>query len=46
MAKQIDKIRDTLFKPDSVVKSKTDDSVEMFYKLFANTPVTQKYLVF
>lgn len=38
------KIQETLSNPDSVKRSKTDAEVELFYKLYASTPVTRKYL--
>jgi len=41
---QIDKIRDTLSNPDIIVKSKTDPEVELFYRHYVITPVTEKYL--
>lgn len=30
--------------PDIVVKSRTDPDVELFYKYYEDTPVTEKYL--
>jgi len=44
MIGQNDKITETILNPDIVIVSKTDKNVEMFYKLFPKTPVTQKYL--
>jgi hypothetical protein len=44
MSVQIDKIRDTLINPDMIVKSRTDDAVELFYRHYNATPVTEKYL--
>jgi len=41
---QIDKIRDTLSNPDIIVRSKTDPEVELFYRHYVITPVTEKYL--
>lgn len=44
MAGQIEKIQDTLMNPDIVVRSRTDLDVQLFYKLYSRTPVTEKYL--
>jgi hypothetical protein len=44
MSGQIDKIQDTLLSPDMVVRSKTDPDVELFYRYYDITPVTEKYL--
>jgi len=44
MSGQIDKIQDTLLNPDIIVKSKTDPEVELFYRYYEITPVTEKYL--
>lgn len=44
MRSQIDKIQDTLLNPDRIVKSKTDPDVELFYRRYSTTPVTEKYL--
>nr|MDO8079365.1 hypothetical protein [Candidatus Freyarchaeota archaeon] len=44
MSRQIDKIQETLMNPDIVVKSRTDPDVELFYKYYEDTPVTEKYL--
>lgn len=44
MSGQLDKIRNTLINPDIIVKSRTDDSVELFYLHYNTTPVTEKYL--
>jgi len=41
---QIGKIHKTLSKPDIIVKSRTDPEVELFYRHYAITPVTEKYL--
>jgi len=41
---QLDKIRDTLIHPDMIVKSRTDNAVELFYMYYYTTPVTKKYL--
>jgi len=44
MTNQIVNIKETLKDPDIIVRSKIDSQVELFYKLFKNTPVTEKYL--
>jgi hypothetical protein len=44
MSGQIDKIQDTLLNPDMIVRSKTDSEVELFYRHYDVTPVTEKYL--
>ena len=41
---QINKIQDTLLNPDIIVRSKTDQDVELFYLHYDNTPITEKYL--
>lgn len=41
---QIDKVQDTLSNPDIIVKSRTDPEVELFYRHYYITPVTEKYL--
>ena len=44
MAGQIDKIQETLLNPDVIVRSRTDSNVELFYRHYNVTPVTEKYL--
>ncbi len=44
MSRQIDKIQNTLGCPDMIVKSRTDYDVELFYRHYSTTPVTEKYL--
>lgn len=44
MKDQIEKIRETLINPDVIVRSRTDSHVELFYKHYNITPVTEKYL--
>lgn len=44
MQGQIDKIRETLIDPDIIVRSRTDSNVELFYRYYNITPVTEKYL--
>ena len=41
---QIDKIQETLKSPDVIVNSRTDHEVELFYRHYNKTPVTEKYL--
>ncbi len=44
MSGQIGKIQDTLASPDIVVRSRTDPDLELFYRHYDVTPVTEKYL--
>jgi len=44
MLGQIDRIEHTLLKPDTIVRSRTDPQVELFYRLYKGTPVTEKCL--
>ena len=44
MLGQIDKIQETLSNPDIIVRSRTDPDVELFYRHYDITPVTEKYL--
>jgi hypothetical protein len=44
MKGQVRRIDQTLASPDKVVRSKTDSLVELFYKFYRSTPVTEKYL--
>jgi hypothetical protein len=44
MFEPIGKIEETLLKPDIVIKSKTDSKVELFYRHYDITPVTEKFL--
>ena len=41
---QIEKISETLSNPDRIIRSGTDQNVEMFYRYYEVTPVTKKYL--
>lgn len=41
---QIDKIKETLLNPEVIIKSKTDQDVELYYRYYAITPVSEKYL--
>lgn len=40
----LDFLEPTLQDPDRIVRSRTDDTVELFYRHFETTPVTSKYL--
>ncbi len=44
MLGQIEKIQETLSNSDIIVRSKTDPEVELFYRRYKITPVTEKYL--
>lgn len=44
MAGQTSRIAETLANPDRIVRSRTDSTVELFYKWYASTPVTAKFL--
>jgi hypothetical protein len=44
MGSQIDKIKETLLLPERIVRSKTDPEVDLFYRHYDETPVTEKYL--
>ncbi|MCL0100905.1 hypothetical protein M1N80_03755 [Peptococcaceae bacterium] len=44
MLGQIEKIQETLSNSDIIVRSKTDPEVELFYRHYKITPVTEKYL--
>lgn len=44
MSRQINKIQDTLLNPDIIIRSRTDADVELFYRYYNNTPITEKYL--
>ena len=44
MAGQILRIAEILADPDRIVRSRTDATVELFYKWYASTPVTAKFL--
>ena len=41
---QLNRIALTLLEPDRIIRSITDDDVELHYKLFETTPVTRKHL--
>ena len=44
MGGQLEKLEETLKKPDTIILSKTDESVQLFYKNYLKTPVTNKFL--
>ena len=44
MAGQTARIADTLVAPDRIVRSRTDATVELFYKWYPDTPVSTKFL--
>jgi len=44
MKGQIQKVEESLILPDIVVQSQTDAQVELFYRLYPSTPVTQKFM--
>jgi len=44
MVNQLQRISGTLVHPERVVRSKTDTSVELFYKHYPSTPVSEKLL--
>jgi hypothetical protein len=44
MADQVSRVAETLANPDTIVRSRTDEMVELFYKHYPSTPVTDKFL--
>jgi hypothetical protein len=44
MEGQTSRIAEALVAPDRIVRSRTDSTVELFYKCYASTPVTAKFL--
>ena len=44
MIDQILRVAETLAHPDTIVRSRTDAMVELFYKHYPSTPVTDKFL--
>ena len=44
MSDQLPRIVATLAYPDQIVRSRTDNTVELFYKHYPSTPVTSKFL--
>ena len=44
MVDQVLRVAETLATPDTIVRSRTDAMVELFYKHYPSTPVTEKFL--
>ena len=44
MVGQLTRISETLKEPDQIIQSKTDTTVELFYKHYKTTPVSEKIL--
>jgi hypothetical protein len=44
MSGQIDKVQEVLLKPDMMIRSAVDTEVELFYRHYKITPVTEKFL--
>ena len=44
MTGQIDRIAETLSQPSVVIRSRTDSAVELFYRHYPVTPVSEKYM--
>ena len=44
MTDQVLRVAETLADPDTIVQSRTDEMVELFYKHYPSTPVTDKFL--
>ena len=44
MADQVLRVAETLATPDTIVRSRTDAMVELLYKHYPSTPVTDKFL--
>jgi len=44
MADQLPRVAEALSNPDLIVRSRTDATVELFYKHYPLTPVTEKFL--
>jgi hypothetical protein len=44
MVSQVERMCETLAYPERVIRSKTDASVELFYKHYRTTPVSEKFL--
>ena len=44
MIDQVLRVAETLATPDTIVRSRTDAMVELFYKHYPSTPVTDKFL--
>jgi hypothetical protein len=44
MVSQIARISEALAEPDRIIRSRTDALVELFYRHYASTPVSSKFL--
>jgi hypothetical protein len=44
MVSQLDRISETLADPDTIIRSRTDALIELFYKHYPSTPVSSKFL--
>jgi hypothetical protein len=44
MINQITRIKETLLDPIRIIQSRSDSTVELYYHLYQDTPVTEKYL--
>ncbi len=44
MINQLERISEILMGPDRVIQSRTDETVELFYKQYSITPVSEKFL--
>ena len=44
MEVQFDKVQEVLLNPDIIIRSRIDTDVELFYRYYDITPVTEKYL--
>ena len=44
MRGQTGRIAETLSNPERIVSSRSDETVELYYRLYAETPVTTKFL--
>lgn len=45
MNNQLDRIKETIMSPDEVIESVHDPTILLFYKLYKETSVTEKYLL-
>ncbi len=45
MRNQEPRITETLFTPDSIIASHHDSTVQLYHKMYNETPVTRKFLV-
>lgn len=44
MNEEMDRVGEVLRAPERIVESRTDPSVELYYRFYEQTPVTKKYL--